>query len=41
MFSLEAGVWKDWGWGGVVVAQTMYIHVSNCRNNKLKGKKKW
>jgi hypothetical protein len=38
-FSLEAGVWKGWGWGGVVVAQIMYIRVSNCRNNKIEEEK--
>jgi hypothetical protein len=28
---LEAGNW----WGGEMVAQTMYIHVSKCKNNKI------
>jgi hypothetical protein len=30
----------DWGgWEGEEVAQTMYTHVSKCKNNKIKGEK--
>jgi hypothetical protein len=28
--------WKGWG----EVAQTMYTHVSKCKNDKIKGKKR-
>jgi hypothetical protein len=27
-------------WEGGEVAQTMYTHVSKCKNNKIKGEKK-
>jgi hypothetical protein len=28
------------GWGGREVAQTMYIHVNKCKNDKMKGEKR-
>jgi hypothetical protein len=35
--------WKQGSWGGEgdegKVAQTVYIHVSKCKNNKIKGEK--
>jgi hypothetical protein len=30
----------SWGWGWGEVAQTMYTHVSKCKNDKRKEKKK-
>jgi hypothetical protein len=47
MFSLQQNQrTRGWNGGGVgVVAQTMYIHVSKCKNDKIKRKnnkkKKW
>jgi hypothetical protein len=36
------GVWvgKGGGWGEGEVAQTMYMHVSKCKNDKIKGETK-
>jgi hypothetical protein len=37
-FYLEVGGWGAGWWRGV--AQAMYIHVSKCKNDKIKEKKK-
>jgi hypothetical protein len=31
---------RVWGLAGGKVAQTMYTHVSKCKNDKIKGEKK-
>jgi hypothetical protein len=34
-----SSAWKSRGWGGTV-AQTMHAHVSKCKNDKIKERKK-
>jgi hypothetical protein len=34
----ESRTGSAWKWGGGKVAQTMYTHVSKCKNYKIKNK---